>query len=328
VFGPFTPRFAGFAATVVLGAVLALLWPAAAEAAPKAPALTGGSPSAPMPDTPRGVIVVAVGVAAREPAKALARLIYGDATLRPKIDELTARALVGEGPRCGEDASGQAGGQESAADAEAETRVATAAGPLGVRASQACSAGLREIRDTIEELGKGCAPSCDAWSVARPMLAGLGLDLGADLVIAVEVGAGPDAGRTTPVARVLRPSERRFVPVLLSAQHPSGGGPIDWSASLPLLRSLLTPGLPRRPGANEANDAGPAPTRGSAAIRGPGAAPSSLAPSDEDEQTRVLSSPWFWGGLGVLVAAGITVFALSRSAGGSETIELDGRVSP
>jgi hypothetical protein len=297
--------------------------PPAAAAAPSsptaktaaAPAAAGVTPPRLHASAPRGAVVVAIGPGARQPAKALARLVYGDPVLGAKLDEPTARALVGEIPAC---ADGEPAGGVAPSEGGAAATPRARSKPNG-----ACTPALREIRDTVAELGRSCTPSCEAWSLARPMLAGLGLDLGAELVIAVESRADSDAAPPTPVARVLRTAERSFVPVLLSAQQPAGGGPADWSAALPVLRSLTAAAKPP-------TEVGPAPTRGSSAVRRPGAAATEApAPAEEDEQTRVLSSPWFWAGLGVLVAAGVTVFALSRSsAGQGSTVQLDGRVSP
>jgi hypothetical protein len=247
------------------------------------------APAAGRPARLRGAVVVGIGPEARDPAKALARLVYADPALGTPLDEAMARALVGE----------------TGADTPA----------------------LQEIRATVSELGEGCTPSCESWPVSRQLLAGLGLDLGADLVVAVEAGGEPGVGRGMPVARVLRVAERRFVPVQLSVQQPGGNTPFDWSGSLPVLRSLLT-ASPKPHGAAQRSDAGPAPT-GSKAARPVGASPATPAPSEPDEPIRVLSSPWFWGGLGVLVAAGVTVFALSRtSLSGPGSVQINGRVSP
>ena len=301
---------------------------APAQAGTQAPAghsRSASGPAAPHAGPLRGAVVVGIGPAARAPAKALARLVYGDPALHAPLDEATARALVGEGGACNgtEQAAAGAGPDATGGQSHPEARTDTPA----ARAPAGCTPALREIRDTVGELAVGCTPSCGSWTVSRQLLAGLGLDLGVDLVVTVEVGGGPDPGHGMPVARVLRVAERRFVPIQLNPQQPGGSGPFDWSGSLPVLRSLLA-AAPRSPGITERSDAGPAPTK-STAVRPTSASPSTPAQSEPDEQVRVLSSPWFWGGLGVLVAAGVTVFALSRSSLGSpSTVQLDGRVSP
>lgn len=43
-----------------------------------------------------GVVVLAVGGEARETAWAVARAVYGDRTLRPRIGDLDAKVMIGE----------------------------------------------------------------------------------------------------------------------------------------------------------------------------------------------------------------------------------------
>ena len=50
---------------------------------------------------------------------------------------------------------------------------------------------------------------------------------------------------------------------------------------------------------------------------------------DDEGALDLLTSPWFWGGLGAVVAVGVTVFALSQtSLNEPDVIRLEGRVSP
>ncbi|MEM1035010.1 MAG: hypothetical protein AAGN82_32015, partial [Myxococcota bacterium] len=52
-------------------------------------------------------------------------------------------------------------------------------------------------------------------------------------------------------------------------------------------------------------------------------------PDEEDEGFNLFSSPWFWGGLGVVVATGVTVFILSRTAlNEPDEVMIQGRIAP
>jgi hypothetical protein len=76
----------------------------AAPAAAKPPAPTSpapaesASPRPPAPAAPKGVVIVAIGDEAGPAARALAREAYADETLRPRLDDATARVLAGEAP--------------------------------------------------------------------------------------------------------------------------------------------------------------------------------------------------------------------------------------
>jgi hypothetical protein len=328
------------AAAVAFVGVTTSGWSMAADGGPKAAVPTAkpappkgrvgdprGAPEPPAarPAALRGAIVVGIGPTARAAAKALARLVYSDPALRASIDDATARMLVGELAVCTDDERAAAQTGQDAAGAPGADAART--DPLALRTAGRCTAALREIRDTVGELAAGCAPGCESWAVSRQLLAGLGLDLGAELVVTVETARGPDPEQGVPVARVLRVAERRFAPVQLDAQQAGGHGQLDWSGSLPVLRALLSAST-KPSGSRADGDAGPAPTK-STTVRRTGASAPAAVPAEPDEPTRVLSSPWFWGGLGVLVAAGVTVFAVSRSSLSSAgTVQLDGRVSP
>lgn len=72
--------------------------PAPTASASAGPATTS-APAASVPDkkaSPQGAIVVAISEDATAAARALARETYGDAGLRPRIDDATARVLAGE----------------------------------------------------------------------------------------------------------------------------------------------------------------------------------------------------------------------------------------
>jgi len=230
-----------------------------------------------------GVAVVARTAAARADAKGLARAVYADRRLRPALGEPLARALVGEHP---------------AAGSEVQPRSRALPSPA-------------EVLSTVGAV-EGAEPA-----VARRLLASLGRDLGVELVVLVS--HGPDA----PVARVLRVTERRFLPLSLSPRpQPIEAGQSarpDWSDAMSILASALVRSRT---------------TRRSAA---PVAAPS--APADPAVVASAadsgggsfdwLTSPWFWGGFGVVAAVGVTVIVLSQTTMNQpSTVLINGRVGP
>ncbi len=256
-------------------ALLAATSMGSARAAPSATAQT--SQAAAAPAQRQGVAVVATSEHAREPAKALARAVYAQPGLRPRFDEQVARVLVGEPAR--------------AADQDRR---------------------LSELAEVVRAVAPACSRGCEGSAVARRLLASLGRDLGAELVVAVR----RKGERVT--ARVLRVADGRFVPVVLAPQKPAAaeGAQTEaaWSEVVPILRSLQA----------EAHPAAPL-------MPASGPSASTAEPDGEDEggELDFLSSPWFWGGLGVVAAVGITVFALSQSgANDPDVVRLEGRVSP
>ena len=227
--------------TLVLGTAGA--WPSAvwAAAAPS-PGRAAAAPSptraaAPLASPSHGAIVLAVGPAARKPAKALARLLYSDPLLRPALDEATARTLVGEAPACPEPT------------AAAPAPSAPAPGPQPAAQAESCSARAREIQEVLETLAQACSPRCDGSSVPRRLLSSLGHDLGAELVIAVQT-PDPGAQGAAPApatAQVLRVREGRFIPLLLSAAPAAPGNAGAWDEVLPIVRSLGQPAAEPEP---------------------------------------------------------------------------------
>ena len=191
---------------------------------------------------------------------------------------------------------------------------ATAQVLAGSKPPAKASAKLVEIADVIEALPKACAKGCANSAVARRLLVSLGRELDAELVVVVEWGSGKN-----PTARVLRVAKGQFAPVVLTAQPATGKTPgeLSWPDAVRIIRALVLGPLP-----------GPRAT-------GPASPKSSGTGAGKDDEEAdeggfdLFSSPWFWGGVGVVVAVGITVFALSQ-AGVDEpgTVRLEGRVSP
>jgi hypothetical protein len=230
----------------------------------------------------RGAIVVAKSEAARIHAKALARLIYQDAALRPDIDEKMAKALLGDDP----DESTPADQRE---------------GDAAVRA---------DVLATVRALD-----AADE-SVRRRLLASTASDLHAELVVLVVVaGDGP-------TAKVLKAANGRYAAVTLAPQRVTpkeeGRAPgWDWADAVPIVKSLRQ-GPPPGPRA-------PVP------IPGPGSASAAdqEPAGDGEEDGDLLTSPWFWSGLGIVVTVGVTVLVLSQTAfKNSDVVNLQGKVSP
>lgn len=207
-------------------------------------------------------------------AKALAREVYGDAALRPRIDDATARVLVGE------------------------------AAPANGGAK------LTEIADV-----RKAAQGANNDAVTRRLFASLGADLGAALVIPVSMRDGK------PTARVLSVAKGTFEPVELSATiepQPDGSSRVKWTGVAPILGALA----PRASAVPAASTSAAAPGEGSGAPVGP------IAPKKEEAPRSFWSSPWTWAGIGVVVTAGVVVFAVSQSQGDAAGLHLQGRVSP
>lgn len=221
----------------------------------------------------RGAVVVAVGPRAEAGAQALARAVYREPSLRPTIDEATARVLSGAAPP---------------SDASAEL------------------AELAALRASLNSAGSGTAQ--------RRLLASLGVDLRAVLVIPVE------AGDAAPRAKILRVSDAVFLSTELVATRAIAStdpDPIEWPGAPAVLRALLPSSAPPQP----------------LAPRAPSAktAASPAAPAEPPTTSRTSwSSPWLWGGLGVLAAAGVTVFVLSRVEADADPaqVRVQGRVAP
>ncbi|AKT43344.1 hypothetical protein [Chondromyces crocatus] len=223
----------------------------------------------------RGAIVVTVDRAAARAARALARVVYADAALRPTIDEATALALTGDG-------------REGMLATEREAEIAS----------------VREA-----------AANATAESAGRRLLASLGSDAGAALVVLVEVAG------SRPTARVIQVDSANYVPLELGAtlhETDGKGQRISWPGATETLRTLLPP-----PPAATVSAVQLATPKPSAPVR-------ETPKSDDRTETPFYRSPWFWIALGAAAAVGTTAFAITQlgDAGTGPTVHLVGRIAP
>ncbi len=153
----------------------------------------------------------------------------------------------------------------------------------------------------------GSIATSEQEPVARRLLASLGNELHAELVIAVTIQ------NERPLARVLRVATARYEGIELGATiqtNASGEKTYQWPGAAASLAPLLAqPQVGRQP------------------ARPLAAKPLPVSPKPKQEKS-VWSSPWFWGSLGGVAAVGLTVFILSQTSQSPGTIYLDGRVSP
>lgn len=139
--------------------------------------------------------------------------------------------------------------------------------------------------------------------VSRRLLTSLGAETGALLVVAVTMVGG------RPVARVLRTSTAAYERIELGATISTAEGgaqSYQWPGATQTLEGILSP-APRT--------AAPAP-------------PPAKDEKDSKDSRPFWKSPWFWGPVGVVAAAGVTVFVLSRTSSSTKKVHLDGQVVP
>lgn len=143
--------------------------------------------------------------------------------------------------------------------------------------------------------------------VRRRLLASIGTDLGAAMVLTVNLEAG------RPIARALRSTGALLERVELGATIETaadGAKTYRWPGATGTLRGLL--GVPETPP--------PEPLRP--------IAPKAPLPKAPEDSRPFYKSPWFWGAAGVVAAAGITVLVLSRTSNGPGDVHLTGKVGP
>jgi hypothetical protein len=159
---------------------------------------------------------------------------------------------------------------------------------------------IAEVRASVVKAGSEL--------VARRLLASLGSELGATLVVSVTLDGGH------PGARALKPASAAFERVELGATVETaldGARTYRWPGAAIALRSLLPGAEPPAP---------PAPAVAKTVAPAPGA--------NAPEQRPFWKSPWFWGPVAGVAATGLTVFILSRTLNTSGTVHLTGQVGP
>jgi hypothetical protein len=242
---------------------------------------------------PAGAVVVALGEAAQPHAKDLARVVYRKPELRPNLAESVVRALIGE------------------------------PAPEGDARATAIAAVARAAGEASEE------------PVRRSLLAQLGRDLKVKLVVAV---SAPAAEGSPPTARVLRLPEEQFLPMTLAGELrstpqpepvdptlPEPATPWEWSGSVGVLAEIVAPPPPPKP----ATPKPLAPKAPAKAKEPKPAAPAEPVEEEEEGGFDLLTSPWFWTGLGIVVSAGVTVLVLSQTAlNEPDTVLVEGRIAP
>lgn len=213
---------------------------------------------------PTGAIVVAVGEAARPHARALAKVVYQDAVLRPRIDETTAQVLSG-GPA-----------PEGNSELEEHAKL------------------VRALGTTADE------------DVQRRLAGSLARDLDARLVVLVSVKDDE------PSARIVRMPEERMLAVKLTPTKKKATW--EWTDARSMMKELALGAPPPGPRKKKKDPGGTALPE----------------PEDEsEEEGNLLTSPWFWGGLGLVVTVGATVLILSQTAlNEPNVVFIDGRVGP
>lgn len=180
---------------------------------------------------------------------------------------------------------------------------ATARALAGDAVAEGAPARVKEIAEL-----RASIPRAGAEPVQRRVLASLGTELGASLVIAVTMDG------TRPIARVLRPATASFERVELGATveiAPDGARSFKWPGVATTLRGFLPAAAPAPTPAPLAPKAESAP-----------AAPGPFGPKP------FYKSPWFWGSIGGAVALGLTVFAVSKATSSSHDVHLEGKVGP
>lgn len=176
---------------------------------------------------------------------------------------------------------------------------------------------LVEVRASVERAGSDV--------IARRLLASLGAQAEAELVVAVRL----DGGR--PVARVLRVATATYAPIELGATilgstqpaaapapapapAPAETRTFEWPGAADALRAQLRPRTPA------SQPVGPL---------APQSVPAKAASGAPPAGGEVWRSPWFWGAIGVVAAAGATVFAFAKAGEGeTDTVHLAGRIAP
>ena len=149
--------------------------------------------------------------------------------------------------------------------------------------------------------------------VQRRLAGSLARDLNARLVVLVSDKRGE------PSARIVRMPEERMLAVTLTAKKlptVKGAAPKwNWRDATSMMRELSIGAPP------------PGPRKKTKKKDGGGKA--TPVPEEGEDEGNLLTSPWFWGGLGLVVTVGATVLILSQTAlNEPDVVMIDGRIAP
>jgi hypothetical protein len=160
---------------------------------------------------------------------------------------------------------------------------------------------LAELASTIASL------SSVGPEARRRLASSIAADLGVERLVLVEQ---TDQG---PRARVVEGN--RYLGVVLAADDD-----LDWSDAVAMLRGLSA-GTPE-PGPRSRS---PQPVPAPAPLP---AIPPEVPPPDDGEYD-LLTNPWFWSGIGLVLSVGVTVLVLSQTAlNEPDMVRLEGTVGP
>lgn len=168
---------------------------------------------------------------------------------------------------------------------------------------------LKELAELRASVAKA-----DSEIVARRLLASMGAEAHAEIVI--EVIAGEQ-----PTAKVLRVASGAFEGVSLGAAvgtNTQGQKTYTWPSAAAALHGLVHEQA-KPPVAPSTSASSKAPLK-------PEKEPMPGSKSPVKAPDFAWTSPWFWVSLGALSAAGVTVFVLSRTSGPSGNIHVAGEV--
>jgi hypothetical protein len=164
---------------------------------------------------------------------------------------------------------------------------------------------LRELAELVASAG-----TADSEVVSRRLLSSLGAEHHAALVVTVAMQG------ERPVAKMLRVSSSTFERLELGGAtetSPDGSRRFLWPGATGLLRGLVAP----KPTSTQAEPIKPVPVRPAPArVEPPAGRP-------------FWASPWFWGPLAGVTAAGLSVLiAVKASEKDPATVHLKGQVAP
>ncbi len=255
---------------------------------------------------PAGVVVVAIGDASKPAAASLARDVYADSALLFPVTPLS----------------------------DPSARVL-----LGETWPKDADPSVIELAKVRQELS-----TTDSEVTRRRLLSSIGVELGAELVVSVEL-AGDRAS-----AKILRSKSSSYDALELSAaaeKDAKGAISYRFADAVPALKGLLAQRdqqpADAAPAASSSSPAAPLQSASAPQSKGPpplvpARTPASQPPSGAPlnkapvkpvpESTPAWKSTWFWVALGGAAALGLTAFGIAKATeSDGNTVHLGGRVS-